>query len=305
MNKKQALPAAYIVGAQKAGTTTLYDWLSQHPEIYGNPASKDFPFFSEQSLFERGVDELARFFQNVDHRKMNLGGDASLSYSPGAIKRLHSMIPQVKILFIVRNPVERCFSSWRYATERHLEKRDFPQAIDEEIKGIGYNGNWEARQKDYLKHGLYAEQLSEMLAYFSKSHVKVVLYEEMVSSPDKILSEIFSFLGVDGNFKPILSVKNKTRGGSKYPFLSKLIYRDRSQITLFSGLLRKLTSASLRRNIREFLVNINRQQTTRIYMNDITRQLLSGYYATDQIRLKKLSGIDFSVWTTPTDSEQK
>lgn len=297
MKMAEKIPSAYIVGAQKSGSTALYHWLSQHPEIYANPAVKDFPFFSDDSLYLKGVKELTKFYKKVNHHKVILGGEANLMYIEKAASRLQSINADIKLIMILREPVSRCFSAWRYATERGLETRSFKASIEDELNGYQYLDEWDAKQRDYLVHGLYARQLNNIYQYFPKNNVKVIFYEDLIQKPNGFLSDIFDFLSVDTTFIPTFSVKNKTLGGTKFAFLNRFLYKKRSINGIFVNTLRAILSVELRMRIREFLVSMNRKEAVKVELDLSTKQTIKEYYQVDTDELEKLLDKKISQWT--------
>ncbi len=75
-----ALPNTIIIGAQKAGTSSLYDWISQHPEVYGDPSVKDYPFFSLEDNFSQGLETFSKMFNPKEEKKVILHGSVSYIY---------------------------------------------------------------------------------------------------------------------------------------------------------------------------------------------------------------------------------
>jgi len=296
MKNHHILPTAYIVGAQKSGTTTIYNWLSQHPDIYGNQAAKDFPFFSELSLYQKGEKELSKYFHKKQQQRVVLGGEASLMYESGAVARLYATIPNSLVIVILRNPVERCFSSWRYAIERGIETRSFDEAIAEELAGCKYSEAWQARQKDYLKHSRYSKQLEEIYEYFPRSKVKLLLYDDLVHRPHKMVKIILEFLEVNREFTPDLTIKNKTRGGMRSTFLGKILYKNRARAAFASRILRKITSTGIRMRIRESLISFNRVEAPTAQLEANLKIKLIKYFGNEINYLEKELKVELGGW---------
>lgn len=288
------VPDLYIIGAQKAGTTTLFDWLAQHPEIYAHAYAKDYPYFSKDNVFEEGRDTFLSFCRDAQLHNPILGGDANAMYASSGPKRLHGTIPNAKLLVTLRNPINRSYSAYCHAVERVLEKRSFANAIHNELSGLKYKPE-EARSKDYIAHGLYAQQLNKIFRYYTKDRVKIVVLEELKENPSMILSEVFNFIGIDRFFIPEMGIKNLTKGGSRSKLLAKILHR-RTTSKLVSKLLKLILPFPIRTNIRRKLTSINRVEQDKPTFPPHTRQLLEDYF-TDEIKaLEEILGRRIVSW---------
>jgi len=287
-----------IGGAQKAGTTSLFDWIGQHPEVYANPEEKDFPFFTSAEVFESQYERFLDFYRLVPpNTKVVLGGEANLMYVPEGCTRLYSLIPDAKIIVLLRNPVARCFSAWRYAVERDLETRSFAQAVQDEMRGgSAAPDSFEGRQKNYLGHSLYAEQIERLLGYFPASQMKIVIYEKLIGVPHQELRDIFEFIGVDNTFTPNLKKLNETLGGRRFAIINKLLYSRGPSMHLLKGVLRSAVPPSIRGSIRRGLVRINRVSGMQYRMSQADKDSLRKYFEKDIKLLERITGIDLSIW---------
>lgn len=285
---EKSVPDIYIIGAQKSGTTTLFDWLAQHPDIYGNPLSKDYPFFSSDTEYKSRTKIFYSFARKAEKGQKILGGDANAMFVDSGAARMHEIMPSAKLLVILRNPVARAFSAYCYAIERGLENRSFEKAIDDEIMGVDYEPK-DALQRDYLAHGLYAQQLIIIHRFFKSSKVKVVIFEELRSEPIRVMRDIFNFVGINENFEPNMDIKNKTKGGYHFKLLAKLVHSSPSS-GVIRVLGRKLTSHSFRTKFRRILTNINRTEKQKPKLSDSSKKLLIEYYDGEIRGLESLLG---------------
>lgn len=298
MLDKKKLPNVFIVGTQKSGTTTLFDWIGQHPEVYGNPYEKDFPFFCDETVFEHEFDRFENFFKPAPaDAKVILGAEANLIYVTGAVERMHKVIPNAKLVVILRNPVARSFSGWRHAAERDLETRSFDAVIHDEMAGIvAAADSYDGRFKNYLHHSLYAGQIEHLFKYYPRSQIKIVIYENLVADPSGELRELFEFIGVDGKFKPVLTKKNETQGGSRISSINKLVHRPRPIKHPGWSMVRLLFPAILRSRLREWLVQMNRVPAKSVRMFEKDRRVLQDYFAEDVRQLERLTGLNLEMW---------
>ncbi len=273
---KENAPDIYIVGTQKSGTTTLYDWIAQHPEIYSHPLAKDYPYFSNDITYRDGSKLFLSFTNGNEDKHLVLGGEANAMYASLGPFRMSKMIPNAKLIVILRNPVERAYSAYCYAVERLMENRSLKQAFEEELDGLEYEKN-DALQRDYLSHGHYSHQLKTLYQFFDKSNVKIVIFEELKNEPLMIIKDIFQFIGVSEDFLPNLEVKNKTMGGNRFSFFTKIVQVQPSS-KIIRKLVRMTSTHSLRTRIRRQIVAFNRVSKPKPEFTDDVYQILSDYY---------------------------
>ena len=287
-------PSAYIIGAQKSGTTSLFDWLGQHPQIFAPPLAKDYPFFSDDECFRDGK-QFFSFFDAAPANVLTLGGDANAMFAPEGARRMAEVIPDASLIAILRNPVDRAYSAYCHAVERHMESRSFARAIEEELEGIRYEDKQDSMRRDYLAHGRYAEQLERVLAHFPTQRLHVLIMEEVLRQPEKELCRLFAFLGVDTSFRPELTHKNRTRGRERWPWLSKAV-RWRPESAWGRKLAKSVVPFAVRARVRRFVVRINRVDAPKPEFPNEVRHLLVKYYAPEVRRLESLIGRRIAVW---------
>ncbi len=288
------LPDIYIIGAQKSGTTTLYDWIAQHPQIFGDPLGKDFPFFSQDSLYKKGPKELAKFSKGAKSNQMVLGGDANTMFIKDAGERLYKVIPNAKLIAILRNPVDRAYSAYCHAVERLFEMRSFEQAIMEELEGCVYS-SIDSMRKDYLRHGLYAQQLKSILKYYPKEQLFIIIFEEWKKKPKEIMKKVFEFIEVNPNFIPVMRVKNVTKGRYRSRLVAKIIHW-RTPENILGDFLKLIIPFRVRTLIRQKLAEINRVKAQKPEFPDSIRKLLKDYYKNEIKELEEILGRKLMEW---------
>lgn len=291
---KIRVPDIYIIGAQKSGTTTLYDWLSQHPEIYAHPLAKDYSYFSDDKTYNDGLGLFYFFSRGAHDHQIVLGGEANSMYAPPGPQRMREIMPSSRLIAILRNPVDRAFSAYCHAVERVMEERLLEQAIDDELAGVAYKPE-DARRRDYLAHGQYARQLRRICQYFNSEQIKVVIFEELKKEPLEVLQKIFQFADIRDDFVPDMQIKNKTKGGSRSKILAKILHR-RPSSRVMRGLGRTLIPFSVRTNIRRKLVVINRIEQSKPDFPKITKRLLVNYYRNEITELESFLGRRIPSW---------
>ncbi|MGH9123786.1 MAG: sulfotransferase family protein [Acidimicrobiales bacterium] len=198
------LPSILIVGAQRGGTTSLYQYLGQHPDVH-KPVRKELQYFSLHS--ERTVAWYRSHFpQNGDGNRQTLEATPYYLFHPAAAARAHRVLPDARILVLLRDPVARAFSHFRHNVGLGLEPLSFEQALDAEdarlegerqrlLDDPGYPGVAH-RQFSYFHRGCYAEQLEEWYRHYDREQVMVVLSEELYRAPDDVFAAVLRFVGL-------------------------------------------------------------------------------------------------------------
>lgn len=287
------MPNFLIIGAQKAGTTALYHYLRQHPQIYMSP-EKEAHFFSyeNEKLDFHGssrnltipitnIDEYRKLFQKVSSEIAIGEASPSYLYIPKALERIQHYIPDVKIIAILRNPTDRAYSNFLQCVRNGCEPlTDFKQAIQAEKARIG------DPRLHYVQKGFYSIQLKRFFDRFALKQIKVYLYEDLQNDPFSVLQDIFQFLGVDKEFVPDVSSKYNVSGIPKNKTLQVLM----TGLTPISARLKPLLPAKLRQSIRERLL----MKPPELVL-EMRRQLID-VYQEDILKLQKVIQRDLSKW---------
>lgn len=192
-------PNFFIVGAPKAGTTSLYSYLNKIPEIYMSPV-KEPNYFSvsvvaEKSYFRpiRDKKKYLKLFEEVKDEKIL--GEASPRYlsDPETPKLIHEIIPHASIVISLRDPVERLFSHYLHRVRLGIVKSSFKEVLKVELEGRIDRFN---RPVD-LEFGLYSDNLKTYQDIFGSEHVKLLIFEEWIKNPKHAVEEIVRFLGLN------------------------------------------------------------------------------------------------------------
>jgi hypothetical protein len=195
----------FIAGAQRSGTTYLYQLLAEHPEIeMAKPLRPEPKFFLLDPLFERGLEYYEyHFFEGK--RTARLRGEKSTSYieSEQAAQRIVSCFPEAKILFLLRDPIERAISNYWFSVNSGLETMSMTKAFLHETERWLYydDASTSVSPYGYLKRGHYIDYISMYERYFPAESLRVMLYEQFVGSAAEV-HDLYAFLGVDPDFIP-------------------------------------------------------------------------------------------------------
>ena len=225
---QRILPSFIIIGAQRCGTTSLYDYLSNHPQILPSPVKELFYF---DDYYKRPLNWYRSFFPTKKEcekleEKLKLPvitGEASPSYffNPYTPKRIKETLPDVKLLLVLRNPVERAYSHYNHIKRLGREELSFEEAlkkeeerIKEDCEKLKVDENYAApkrRDYSYVARGFYAAQLKVWLQYFSREQILVVQSEEFYEKTEEVYGKIVSFLGLKPYTLPEFAAKNSLK----------------------------------------------------------------------------------------------
>ncbi|MCP4138758.1 MAG: sulfotransferase domain-containing protein [Chloroflexi bacterium] len=189
------LPNFLIIGSQKAGTTSLYHILKEHPQIY-MPETKEVNFFFKDEEYARGLEAYAKHF--TDSANQLARGEASPGYicHPEAPARIHALLPDIKLILTVRDPIKRAVSQY-WDNRRHLnEPLTFAQALDAYL-----DDDYAPDKIGYFSRGVYMRYIRRYLEYFPRENLLILPFEEMLTDAESFYKKIFAFLDVDTDFE--------------------------------------------------------------------------------------------------------
>lgn len=242
------LPNFFVCGAARSGTTSLWEYLRQHPDIYMPPTveHKEPSYFCDlYGVTDRNF--YLSLFANAGNRKRV--GEASGSYltSPESAGKIRAAIPEARIIISLRNPVERAWSLYKWMHAHGYEKiPDFAQALEAEEKVRRGNTDFIKNNGEYYYNflysssGLYYEQVKRFLDIFGRGRVHVQIFEEFIGSPLEHMRRIFSFLDVDPGFTPVIARHNPSEpgyGGLDPALRKRLSHGYRADIAMLEKLL--------------------------------------------------------------------
>lgn len=296
-SKKKIKPNTLLIGAQKCATTSVYNWIAQHPEICGPSTLKDYSYFIKDSFFNEGIDLFKKDYLEAGYsdQKIIMHGCVHYIYFKKAIDRIYDYDPHVKLLLVLRNPVERAISAFRYAKKMNIEDLDFETALEKESERL-VGSLSEKSELTYVSHSKYGEQLEYLLGKFSKEQLCVVLYEDVKERPEKAVSDIFDFLEVDTDYSPNFSVLNKT-GKIKFKFLQKIVYSQNNYKKLFvQKILDPILPLSKRIKIKNTFKEWNTKKGSETEDYSQYEKILKPLFTKDIIKTEKLLNIDLEHW---------
>ena len=202
-----------VAGAQKSGTTALHYFLKRHPQI-ALPDRQELHFFDDEEIFSGPVDyeSLHRHFPPVARSAIVGECRPSYLYWKPAMERIRNYNPLIKLIILLRNPIDRAFAHWNMQRFKDREPLDFLDALKEEPRRIAQPLMIESRRFAYVDRGFYSEQLERVFQFFPREQVRIVKFEDFRDRKQETLDGIFEFLGV----KPLRAVRDKDRNVVPY-----------------------------------------------------------------------------------------
>lgn len=294
-----SLPNFLIIGAAKAGTSSLHYYLSQHPQIF-MPDLKEPKFFAlagEELNFQNPdqainydsitrLDEYKNLFKDVNGEIAVGEASPIYLYSEKAAHRIRRHIPDAKLIVILRNPIERAFSCYTHLRREGYETLSFEAALEMEEQRI--KNNW-AHLWHYKQAGFYSKQLKPYLNLFERNQIKILLFDDLCKDSTALLREIYDFLGAETDFIPDLEKRNVS-GMPKSLLLQKLLFRGNFVRDAFLSIFPR----SLYRDVAKRIKQWNRG--AKPALNPNTRNHLKSVYRDDILELQELIQKDLSMW---------
>jgi hypothetical protein len=309
-------PNFFIVGAAKAGTTSVYQYLSQHLDVYMSPIKEPNYFSTEINFAEIRPDvqerikllkidsylkgdmkrTIHRAFIKDQHQYESLFrfatnqkaiGEASASYlySPVAANNIRKYNPDAKIIIILRNPVQRIYSHYLMDRRMAVTQLSFEEALQEDK--MNPRKMWGSKSL-YHELGEYYEQVKRFYDAFPPNNILVILSEELRADALAVMQKIYQFLQVDATFRPDLNQEFNTGVAPRNPIISKLIS--------FNYLRVKIRQTISSKAVKKFIRNLLFKKPNNEPISEETQRRLTEYYSEDIKKLSKLINKDLSKW---------
>ena len=295
-------PNFFIVGAAKSGTTSLWRYMKQHPDVFF-PDNKEPNFFAYEAEISQSIcgpadpevllkklhsltvtsfDVYQDLFRNASSAKAV--GEASVRYLyfPQACERIFQSLPDSKIIIILRNPVNRLYSHFLMMKGMYsLEPLSLSEALEQEESRISAKWDWDWH---YVQVSMYFDQVRRYLETFGSSNVRVFVYEEFCQSPLQVVQEIFRFLDVDDNFVPDMSARSMQ---AYWPRSTNIDQALRSPNRINSAMRNILPTSTYARLVK-YGMRLNKGKPPR--MPNEMREQLSMTFQQDVVKLEHLLG---------------
>jgi len=281
----------FIVGAPKAGTTSLYHYLNEHLEVEMS-SQKEPDYFSDDALQEQGmyygknrIDTLDKYNNLFVNPQAKLRGEGSVSYFfyydvPNKIKKYN---PDSKIIIMLRNPIDRAFSHYLMDYRLGLVSESFEDIVKK-------NSNHKYAHlfyQQYIQVGEYANQLKRYLNVFNRENILLIDYEDFKKDVAGVVNKTYLFLGVNDDFQPNLNKKHNT-----YSMPKNRIIRYIYSFVPLRNLLTSIFSKEMIKSTRNFLFKSDKKPIMQVE----TRLFLKKHFEKDVNELSELLNKDYTKW---------
>lgn len=324
---KGRLPNFIIIGAAKSGTTTLHSYLSMHPDVtvgdtnevyFDDP--KEPQFFAIDSIYGKGLDYYSKLFSSAGENQ--ICGEASTCYTlypyfPQVASRISSAIPNVKLIYIMRNPVERAYSFYvqliknyqkatgNYHISRTFEECIFPEQFPTRAARDDFFAYFDAYLVDepgiFLEAGKYYTQIMQYLEYFERDQILFLMFDQLIQNPDSVLKNVCNFLAIDPGFCFVRKEKVAMNiSKDHFDDTNKILLIDSFKKNIFTRHIEIFFPKKIKRKIIDTIVNtsIIRKKYDSIpgKMLLSTRSYLIDYYSDEIKNLENLLDKDLTDW---------
>jgi Sulfotransferase domain len=275
----EPLPTFLIIGAMKSGTTSLHRYLDAHPQVFMS-RPKELNFFSSRENWRRGVPWYERHFAKAPEGAV-AKGEASTNYSKypefsGVPERIAGVIPTVRLIYVLRDPIERMISHYRHRVATGRERRSIDEAL--------------LHDPIYADASRYSMQIQQYLRYFTLEQMLLVTSEQLRSDRIATVQRIWKFLGVDKGFVPATLGREFHGSASKRAYRSPVgAVRHKKGVDLLA----RVTPTAVRRAVRPLLTTKGPDLEP---PPDALRPRLQQLIRPDVRRLRSYLGDSFDGW---------
>jgi len=299
---KHNIPNFLVVGAAKTGSTALYNYMQQHPEIFlSNEVKESYFFIRPKSILNNGtgyhegsvIDDEEFYYglyRNVDQKQKAIGEVCTsyLYYYRDTIKHIKDEIGDPKIIIVIRNPIDRSYSEYLQMVRNNLVNETFEEALAKEKTRIS-EGWWWGFHPTAVS--FYSDAIKAYLNNFSQ--VKIKVYDDFINAPLKYIQDIFAFLDVDQSFAPNMEKKHNISMIPKNKYLYKLIYSKKPRISSQREFYKKILPRRLKDKLIKYYYKKNFQKSP---MNPETKEKLRKYFRNEILELQNLTGRNLAHW---------
>lgn len=278
-----------VGGVHKAGTTSLYTYLSWHPDVCAS-AIKETHFFSGQDASFAGEVKFSSydtFFSHCKGEKVRVESSPEYIYGKENVaRRINNELPEVKLIFILRNPVEKIISSFAHKQKKMNVSSDI--SFDEyanvhlHFDNIDTAAKSDSPEAKELMEGCYIDYLPAWFNVFDRSKIKIIFFDDLATDPVGVMNEICAFIDIDPEFyrSSEFTVENKSVG-----YINPVIHKMAIKLfQIIEPAIRK--SYRLKNSLRTIYYMLNGKEQNRT-VNDTIRDKICGLYAEPNQRLEK------------------
>lgn len=291
---------AMIVGAPKAGTTSLYRYAVQHPGIASH-AQREMTYFFSDDEYARGYDACVEKYLpgTTPANSAFLAKHVFTMYSPDAVARLKSHNPGAHVIALLRDPVRRAYSSYWYARRRGWDTaKSFDQAIRWELEQPVHGDGWlDDRDRLHLRVGVYHTPIQRLIETIGNERVHVFLTDDLAQDAAGLCRKVYEVLGADTGFVPVLTREHNVAAAARSEVVARTVAGALKSRGPVRRAVRRFIPHGLARRARHAILRFNEKPFTPPPMHDDTRRRLIDYFAPHNEALGNLIGRDLSAWS--------
>jgi len=314
-------PDFIIIGAAKAGTTSLYKKMSMHPDVFMT-TPKEPEFFARDDVYKQGIEWYRELYAKAEKNK--ICGEASTLYSlitnfPETASRIHKEQPNVKIIFVLRNPVDRAYSYYiqilknyqsstkDFSINRTFEECIFPEKNPNRKGRSLFFAPFDSHHKDipstFLGGGMYMMIINEYLKYFPRKNILLIKFEDLVINLESVTQDVCDFLEIDGTQMKNTEVARENISKEYFLKLDQNI-REQEKINTWKNFLPiRVISTYIPKILRQKIIGFvmkfsgNKQLAERPKKMEVgTRDFLKQVYLPEISALEKFWGKELDAW---------
>lgn len=266
------LPTWIMIGAMKSATSSLHRYLAEHPQV-ATSTPKELDFFVKHRYDELGIDWYQKQFTNPPGALA--AGESSVNYTkchefPGVAERMHKHLPDVKLIYVLRDPILRLESQWVHAVGAGKWRGDFASAVrDPETSPM-------------IQTSCYWTQLEQYLAFYDPSQIKIMSYEDVSADPHTAVGEILEYIGLDPEFD--------------HPLIGKRIHDSRKKMRPNALGMLLWEDQVRRRRLRKWLPWLVARPIQKPEWDPADKARIAEYLAPEMEKIRSFSGKEFSQW---------
>ena len=292
------MPNLFIIGAAKAGTTALYNYLTQHPQVFLSRV-KEPMFFSREEYYARGLDWYEDvYFKGANDYPVRVEATPHYLYwSEKVAPRIKEVYGERPVKFIVsfRDPVSRAYSWYWNMVREGREDLNFDKALRVEERRLKHN-RYELYQLGSMVYGYsagsrYASLLQPYLELFSPENFFFVFQDDLKSRANETCEEIFDFLGIESSIR----INTSNSNPAAMP-RSRILHKTLRQRSLFKEFVKPFIPIRVRRPLKSKLMRVNLKETPYVPLNRQLAHELRLSYRTEIEKLEKITGRELSSW---------
>lgn len=288
----------FIIGGQKCGTTSLFHYIKDHPEICVSDP-KEVIFFTEDETYKKGINYFEDFFKGCDESKTIGTADVHLLVSSKAPERLYNYNPNAKLILCVREPVERAFSAYLMGVRDgwETEQISFEDAIMKEEERVKQARSMNKYHLGYVNNGLYAKHIKRWLTYFDKDQILLLNFHDFKENTEATVKRTYEFLEVRTDFEPDTSTKYNIMASPRFSWVNSLLRGKGKHIRRAVG---GLLPSTIKRNLtRPLLQKIYKWNNVPVRhqprLDQAVRERIEPFFEEDIEQLNREFGINLTI----------